>query len=187
MSTQLKPFIDMVKKQDYIILDTETTGLKNAEICQIAIIKHTGEILLDTLVAPTKPIPHEAWRVHGISDEDVADAPRWGHVGQAVWAILSEHDNLVVYNAKFDRHMIHSSDEHVGIQKQLWKERVSWHCAIEAYAELRGEWNEYHHSYRWQSLSAAAHQMHITASNLHSALGDCQTTLALVQAMAIAK
>ncbi|KKM97299.1 hypothetical protein LCGC14_1169440 [marine sediment metagenome] len=185
MSTQLKTFLDMVKRQDYLVLDTETTGLKNAEICQIAIINHTGEILLNTLVQPTKPIPHEAWRIHGISDEMVADAPPWGIVGQAAWVILSEHDNLVVYNAKFDRHMLYSSDEHVGVQKQLWKERISWHCAMENYAEFYAHWCQRRQSWKWQTLTNAAVQMSLDINNAHSALGDCQTTLALIQAMAL--
>ncbi len=185
MSTPLKPFIEMVKKQNFTILDTETTGLKNAEICQIAIIRSTGEILLDTLVKPTKPIPHDAWRIHGISDETVKDAEGWGSVGQEVYKILSKHENVVVYNAVFDRHMIYSSEEHVGIEKQNWNALTTWWCAMNAYAEIFGDWNEYHQSYKWVRLATAANNMNVDASNLHSALGDCQTTLALVQAMAL--
>ena len=83
--------------------------------------------------------------------------------------------------------MIYSSEEHIGIQKQNWKALINWHCAMEAYAELYGDWNDYHQSYRWQKLSDAARVMNIKASNLHSALGDCQTTLAVIQAMAIDK
>ncbi len=187
MATKLKAFMDMTKTAGYLILDIETTGLKNAEVCEIAIIKHTGEILLDTLVKPTKPIPKAAWSVHGISDGRVAEAPGWEQVSDDVRDILSAHDNLIVYNAKFDRHMMYSSDEHIGVDHVAWKELISCHCAMEAYAEYFGEWNEYQQSYRWQRLGAAARQMQITANNLHSALADCQTTLAIVQAMAIAK
>ena len=185
MSTKLKPFLDMVRRQNYIILDTETTGLKNAEICQIAIIKYTGEILLDTLVQPTKPIPHEAWRIHGISDDAVSGAPTWASVAPEVRAILSGHNDLVVYNANFDRSMLYSSDNHAGVGHTTWRELIVWHCAMEAYAELYAHWCQRRQSWKWQTLTNAAVQMSLDINNAHSALGDCQTTLALIQAMAL--
>lgn len=185
MPSQTELFLNMLKKEHYIVLDTETTGLKNAEICQIAIIANTGQILIDTLVKPTRPIPHRAWRIHGISNEMVFDAPGWAQVGLQVYAILSEYDNLVVYNAKFDRHMIYSSEEHADVKKQLWEELITWWCAMEAYADMHGNWSEYHQSATWVKLGAAAREMEIRESDRHSALGDCQTTLDLVQALAM--
>ncbi len=43
-----------------MILDTETTGLYDAEIVELSIIDTAGNVLLDTLVRPTRPIPAEA-------------------------------------------------------------------------------------------------------------------------------
>jgi DNA polymerase-3 subunit epsilon len=40
-------------KDDWAIVDTETTGLYDAEIVEIAIVGITGKNLLDTLVKPT--------------------------------------------------------------------------------------------------------------------------------------
>lgn len=55
---------------NYIILDTETTGLDNtAEIVEISVINDQGEVLLDTLIKPTKPIPGDATAIHGITNE----------------------------------------------------------------------------------------------------------------------
>lgn len=45
--------------RDCVILDTETTGLHDAEIVQIAVIDHAGTVLLDTLVNP--PHPEREW------------------------------------------------------------------------------------------------------------------------------
>ena len=59
-----------------LILDTETTGLGDeAEICEIAVIRQDGSVVLDTLVRPTGKISEDATRVHGITDADVRDAP----------------------------------------------------------------------------------------------------------------
>lgn len=183
MKQEANNLLDVVRKHNYIILDTETTGLKNAEICEIAIINNKGEILLDTLVKPKKSIPKQAWAIHGITDTSVKNASGWESVRIVLYDILSEYENLVVYNAKFDRHMIYSSDEHIGVKEQGWKSLLDWHCAMEAYAEFHGDWNQYHQSFRWQKLGDAVTQMKIPPSNLHSALGDCKMTLELVQAM----
>ncbi len=57
-------------------------------------------------------------------------------------------------------------------------------CAMQAFAEIYGDWDEYNGSYRWKKLAVAAEHYGITPSNAHSALGDCRTTLAVVNAMA---
>jgi DNA polymerase-3 subunit epsilon len=59
---------------NWAILDTETTGLYNAEIVEIAIISNRGEPLLNTLVKPTLTIPAKATSIHGINDDMVATA-----------------------------------------------------------------------------------------------------------------
>jgi len=51
----------LANKKDYVILDTETTGLGCAEIVQIGIIDLDGKILLDSLVKPSIPIPYDAF------------------------------------------------------------------------------------------------------------------------------
>ena len=183
MLSQLDMFLNIISEGDFIVLDTETTGLKNAEICQITIIDSAGKTLLDTLVQPTKPIPKAAWAVHGINDTLVASAPGWEKISHDVADIFDRHTHLVVYNAVFDRHMMYSSDEHIGVDHIEWKNKISWWCAMETYAEMHGEWDNYHNSYRWVKLTDAAAQMNVEISNAHSALGDCQMTLALVQAL----
>ena len=183
MSSETELFLNMIKEGDFVVLDTETTGLKNAEICRIAIVDSAGKTLLNTLVQPMKPIPEAASNVHGITDETVMRASGWENVSGDVADIFDRHTHLVVYNAVFDRHMMYSSDEHIGVDHIDWKTKISWWCAMETYAQLHGEWNDHRQSFRWVKLVDAAAQMNVEISNAHSALGDCQTTLALVQAL----
>ena len=54
-----------------MIFDTETAGLGDTdEICEICIINHRGETLLDTLVKPQQRIPDEVIAIHGITNDD---------------------------------------------------------------------------------------------------------------------
>jgi hypothetical protein len=66
--------------KDFIVIDTETTGLncrihKIIEITAIKFIDFTPVEIFTTRINPNKPIPPEATAVNNIRDEDVKDAP----------------------------------------------------------------------------------------------------------------
>ena len=171
-----------LNQQPYVILDTETTGLHEGEIVQIAIIDNHKRILLDTLVKPSCKIPYEAYRIQGISDEMVANGPTWAEISTLVYRIIRDQ-NLIVYNAIYDRRMMHQSAQAAQLPKIDWKNHARWFCAMTAFSELYGDYNEYHGSYRWQRLSTAASYFNADVMNAHTALGDCVMTHAVVEGM----
>ena len=94
---------------DYVVFDLETTGLRPSDGDQIvqigAVHVSAGELALDRmfdqLVNPARKIPKRTIRIHGITNERVANAPP---VSSAVAAF---HDFagdaiLVAHNAAFD-------------------------------------------------------------------------------------
>lgn len=67
----------------FVGFDTETTGKYplSAEICEIAGVKWRGGRVIDTfstLVKPSRPMGEEVIRIHGITNEMVANAPSIG-------------------------------------------------------------------------------------------------------------
>ena len=52
-----------------------------------------------------------------------------------------------------------------------------WDCAMLQYAQFVGEWDDYRNKYRWHKLRGGA----------HTAVGDCQATLARIKEIAGAK
>jgi DNA polymerase-3 subunit epsilon len=179
----LEAFKRMIQRGNYVVLDTETTGLERGEIVQIAVIDSTGNVLLDTLVKPVGRIPADASAIHGLTDADVASAPRWADVSAKLLPILTGKD-VVIYNAVYDRKMMHQAAEAAGLPKVDWKQFSRFWCAMEAFAEVFGDWNEYRHSYRWQKLTTAANYYSLPVLNAHTALGDCLMTLAVCKRMA---
>lgn len=173
----------MVRGEDYLVLDTETTGVRQAEIVQIGIVDAQGSVIMDQLVRPMNPIPRDATAIHGITDPMVADAPCWADITTEVETLLRGRD-LIVYNAAFDRKMMHLSAQFAGLPKTDWKTFSRWWCAMEAFAEVYGQRNRYGNGYRWHKLVKAAQHYHIPVVDEHSALGDARLTLALVKAMA---
>lgn len=97
--------IEWAKKQsetfDWVILDSETTGLQNAEIVQIGIINHEGKTVLDSLVKPTIDIPSDAITIHGITNEAVANAPSFPEIYSHIVEALASK-KVLIYNANFD-------------------------------------------------------------------------------------
>ena len=171
-----------------LILDTETTGLgDDAEVVELAVIDCAGAVLLDTLVRPSGPVPAEAAAIHGITDAMLAGAPTWSEI-HARFCDLVEGRQVVIYNHEFDVRVINQTARRYALQApqgfDLVLDQGSIHCAMQAYAEFRGEWSAEKGRYRWQKLSAAAEQQGVTVTNAHRALGDCLMTLGVVRAMA---
>lgn len=177
-----KTFIDILARNNFVVLDTETTGLdKPAELCEIAIIAPNRETLLNTLIKPTRPISPAASSITGITDEMVKDSPLWPEIRPQVLDIIRGKD-VIVYNATFDRKIMHWTDEAYNSPHIDYKAEATWYCAMEAYAEYWGEINEYYGTYRWQKLTVAVAQQNILENDVaHRAIADCVMTLKLVQ------
>lgn len=185
-SHKINTFEDAIKTGGYVVLDTETTGLyDDAQIVQIAIVDDYSNVLLDTLVKPTIAIPMDATRIHGITNEMVQNAPGWDQVVGLVFDILSQANALIIYNADYDLRIIDQSCAAIELDTDdLWTRQPPTFCAMNRFAEIYGEWNDYHQSYRWQKLETAARYYNLPVSNAHTALGDCLMTRAVSKKMA---
>ncbi|HDL7798385.1 TPA: 3'-5' exonuclease [Yersinia enterocolitica] len=172
-------------KRNYLILDTETTGLgDDAEIIEISIIDCTGKILLDTLVKPLKTIPAAATAIHGITNEMVADAPTWRDIHYQ-FMVLTNDRTLLIYNALFDSRLIFQTVAASNCQFSGKKYIFDAECVMESYAEYYGQWGQKRNKFKWQRLSNAAEQQGVVIDGApHRALADCKTTLGVIRAMA---
>jgi len=92
---------------DFVILDTETTGLSPAlgdRMCEIALMRmRRGHTLgsYETLLNPLVPISPAASQVNGITDDMVQDAPLFRSVAPRVLEFLSD-SVMIAHNARFD-------------------------------------------------------------------------------------
>jgi DNA polymerase-3 subunit epsilon len=90
-----------------VAIDTETTGRDptSDRVVEVACVRfERGELTLSKswLVNPGRPIPKEAFDVHGISDEAVKDAPSFEGILPELLEALAGAIPLA-YNAEFDR------------------------------------------------------------------------------------
>ena len=181
---------DLLSRNDWVILDTETTGLDNAaEAVQIGVLSATGEVLLDTLVKPVRPLTAELTAIHGITNEMVAGAPTFVDIlPQLHQAVHGK--TIVVYNAPYDLRIITQSyfpyrklRSTIDFDMMTDIMGARWLDVMAPYAKHYGEWDTYRQSYRWQKLVNAVRQQGLRVVDAHSAIGDCLMTMALIKAV----
>ena len=91
-----------------VVLDTETTGLDPAdghrivEIGCVELFDHvpTGNVF-QRYLNPERLVPVESTRVHGLTDEFLADKPLFADIADELHAFLGDAP-LVIHNASFD-------------------------------------------------------------------------------------
>jgi DNA polymerase-3 subunit epsilon len=165
-----------------VYLDTETTGLETADqIVEICILDDNGRTLINSLVRPRNKIPAAAMRIHGITDEMVANAPAWPELWPQVEAALAGR-RVAIYNAEFDLTMLKQTNR---------KYHLRWAfpgaaslCVMKLYAQFYGEWNYFYGSYRWQKLPEAARQCKVTVKGAHRARADALMARGVLHYMA---
>jgi DNA polymerase-3 subunit epsilon len=85
-------------QQRPLFLHCKHTGAAElSEVVEIAILNSDGGPLVDELTKPKRHIRPDATLVHGITDEMVDHAPRWGEILPQVEEVLARK-NVVVYD-----------------------------------------------------------------------------------------
>lgn len=171
-------------EHDPVILDTETTGLDSlAQICDMALIGADGKVLLNTLVKPTHSIPLAIAKLHNINDQAVKDAPSFVEVWSHLQPLIAEK-HIIIYNAPFDRRMLlQSAAAH--LMKLNDRNSAGLHCAMQLYAQWRGDLKSNGRGWRWHRLELAADQCSIAPTGqLHRAHTDAEICRQIVLKMA---
>jgi len=172
---------DLMKRDNFYVLDTETTGVgKGDEIVQIGIVDKNGTVVMNQLVKPSQPIPDGASAVHGIYDDDVTDAPTYKDVYVNLSKVLAGQV-VIAYNMDFDWRMLQQSSYKYRLPDIRTGKRD---CAMKQYAKFNGKWNPRRRSYTWHKLGAAVELEGLTVENAHDAVGDVLMTLALIHKIA---
>jgi DNA polymerase III epsilon subunit-like protein len=144
-----------------VILDTETVGSDTmsrvlpTSACEVAVIDAcTGETLLNTLVNPKTPISQGAFKLHRISDADVANAPTWPAVLPEVLRVTAGR-KILAYGSDFDLGVIRLDSDRYHLDPGHLGDEANWNCVM----TRRSEWLR---ARKWLRLGGG-----------HRALGDC--------------
>lgn len=169
-------WIAQLLQEDFVVLDTETTGLgRRDEIIEVGVVDAGGTTVLQTLVWPRGGrVPAGATRVHGLTIDDLAGAPSWPQVLPELRAALRGR-RVLAWNAPFDERMVRQSSRLWHVQHDL----PAFECAMRAYALARGVG-----SGRSKLAAAAAEAGVLTVRQRHRSADDARLTLAVLTSFA---
>ncbi len=152
---------------DYVVFDLETTGLRTAadDIIEISAVKaKNGNVIatFSTLVNPGRPIPKEASKVNGITDDMVKDAPKLFQVLNQFLEFIGDYvlvgHNIQSFDMKFLDCAVAKCE-----RKQVENDYIdTLFMARSCLKELP----------RHRLTDLAAH-FHISTEGAHRALNDC--------------
>lgn len=104
-----------------IVLDTETTGLDpdtGDRIVEIGALELIGHVpsgrTFHHYINPERPMPEEAFAVHGLGDDFLRDKPLFRDVYEAFLEFLGDAP-LVIHNASFDMKFINAEFGLIGV------------------------------------------------------------------------
>jgi len=99
---------------NFTAIDFETANGSPASPCAVGLVKVVEGKIIDTYSTLIKPPDPHYWfatgniNVHGITPEDVKDAPSWEEALDEMVAFISE-DDLIAHNAGFDMGVLKAS------------------------------------------------------------------------------
>ena len=110
------------KLKNFVAIDVETTGLKTGyndiiEVSAIKFIDFKPSEIFSTLLKPRKPIPPEATKINGITDDMVKDSPTFSQIYNSLKSFIGDN-NLVAHNAAFDIKFLYVSGLDIDDKKQ---------------------------------------------------------------------
>jgi DNA polymerase III subunit epsilon len=157
---------------DYVVVDTETTGLQLSQgdkIVSISAIRiHRGRVqnagIFNTLVNPGRPIPPESTDIHHIDDQMVAGAPSMNEVYPQFIEYVGD-SVLVAHNAAFDKKCLDMAAAEAGLPRINNPILDTIFLSYALHQEIEGH-----------SLEAIAERMGIPIEGRHTSLGDARAT-----------
>jgi len=163
----------LLLKEDFVVLDSETTGLGNPiDFVEVGVLSARGESLFNSLIKPSCRVEPGASRVHGHTMKSLSGERCFFEVYpellDALWA-----KRVIVYNASYDRRVWDAAVRRLGARAALAGELAPWECAMRAFAVYVGERSK-RGGYKNQKLVGGD----------HTALGDARATLHLIERMA---
>jgi DNA polymerase III epsilon subunit family exonuclease len=155
---------------EFVIVDVETTGTdpKMADLVEIAAVRVKGNAIVDrwsTLVNPGRPIMGN--QMHGLTDADVAKAPRPADAAREALAFIGDAP-IVGHSVGFDLAFLEAAlDDGAHFEPGRYLDTLS--IAREGYPDLE--------NYKLPTLS---HFFGIELAQAHRALPDAEATASLL-------
>lgn len=162
-----RKFREIMENPNWLGSDTETTSTGDeAEVVEFSLVRPDLSIAYDSLWRPKTKITMGSRGVHGITDEDVAVAPRFADERDKIQAMLDKVDFVMFYNGGFDLRVL----EQTAFSHDV--EELDFGTVVDPMLDMCawiGEWNERRSGYKYAKLEGG-----------HRAAGDVQEMIKVI-------
>lgn len=150
---------------NYVVIDTETNGLKiqGGRILELTAMRFENfepVAVWTTLLNPGLPIPDAATNINGITDDMVEDAPSLASVAQSFRDFVGS-SNIVGHNLEFDLKFLYSRG--IDLIQEKRKFYDTWPLSQKAFGNAVGNYK----------LSTVANYCDLPTDGAHRSLNDC--------------
>ncbi|HLO89858.1 MAG: exonuclease domain-containing protein [Chloroflexota bacterium] len=157
----------------FAVVDVETTGgsYQNARLTEIAVYLFDGKHILKeftSLINPEQPIPYMITRLTGITDDMVANAPKFYQVAKQIVEI-TEGAIFVGHNVAFDYNFVRHEFKSLG-----YNFKRSTMCTVKMSRKVFPGFSSY-------SLGKLCNSLGIEINDRHRAHGDALATTYLLK------
>jgi DNA polymerase III subunit epsilon len=164
--------------EEFVIIDTETTGLHDAQVIELGIIDKHGNQLYSGRFQTDAVIEPYATAVHGISSDDLEGQLHFRDVAAQISTMIAGKA-ILGYNVNFDVRALRNSLLAAGQQMPDLGEKYD---VMTLYAQYHGEKNA--QGWKKKRLVDAAKDFGYKTTGAHNATTDCHLVLAVLQGIA---
>ena len=162
-------------RKNYLILDTETTGVGTTDrIIELSIISLEGEVVFSSLFNPENlPLADKITEITGIKTDDLVNAPLFKDKADELTDLLSSK-TIIAWNSDFDERMMRHEFSLCGVAEPL----CEYKCAMKMYHALRLD-----NRGRYPKLADSLKAEGIEKIQSHRAAGDSLDTLSVLKSL----
>lgn len=109
---------------NFIAMDFETANGKRFSACSLALTIVRNSQIVDEFYSLINPQTDFNWRniqIHGIHEEDVADAPTFPKVWQHIKSFYTPDQLVIAHNNSFDNSVLKRTLEHYEIEPPVYQ------------------------------------------------------------------
>lgn len=158
-----------------VVVDTETTGLKvsGGDIIEVSAIKYDKGFVpiscFTTLLKPRKPIPPEATKINGITDEMVSECPMFSEIATSFSEYIDKC-TIVGHNLPFDVKFLHACGATLPFKSRFYDTLQIARSCLKKGVDVDN-----------YKLPTLCELYYIFPSNSHRSLSDCLATAKVFQ------
>lgn len=182
--SNITPKMSTKKLNDFVVIDTETTGLRSSsaviELSAIRFVDYKPVTLFTTLLKPTVKISKEITDITGITNEMIKNAPNIKQVAQSFIDFVG-NSPVVGHNLPFDIRILENKGIYLGkrkyydtlktSQRYLKKPKMKWDKELCCYFPADYDYDVENHK-----LDTLCRYYRIFRDSAHRASSDCLAT-----------